>query len=785
MSWFKSSVCVAAVAVAQGVFAGATYDAVSQPGDLIVTVDADGATMEAAQVTEGVTNIIKRGEGTLTATPIASYAGDFTIEKGVYAFDNAGDFGAASGQVFVKDGASIRFLGTTASLLKGKRVHLFGDKAASASGKIERQNNSLTSLGTFSCVLEDSDAIYYSAKGRFCVDGVTDLRGHKLTLDGGQQMQFGGVITNGGQIVVTKYTTLMNESALTFAKSAGTAEVGTVELQDGAILNLKHASTVINGWNLIVKGGHLRGNFAAEPTSTGMPYWDGPITFSTDKSTVASYAGSASLQQTVYNIKGPVSGSGKIAVGPGWLNLFSSENAFSGAVTVVGGNANVPYGNGGIGVRNGANCFRSASSITFNTGSRFQLMDDVPAALPAFTFSGTYDQSFTGGSSVYSNRSTWAGFTKTSSTTLTVDSRVHVTGAADVQAGTLKIPFRSRFGNAGLHVTHLVAATTANNSSIAEATKPWSDLGEKVVKEDQGVDETGPTWTLQRSPAIVKGSDKYRHGYWYRGYLWNRSATNETWQILADNYPAVVVYLGDDRTKGLHFNNDGAAVFAKPQEVTLAPGPTEINIWAFTWSGNAVYPYHYEKKGLMYARYPNVAVENFTTNSPDLSAFSPMTDNGTGLLFTVDDLDSDVAGETDVRLPIFDDLRLAEGATLDLDGNLRFVLKNLSGLSTVSNAQLFAVTGTWSVAQADVAAGRRLTCDGTLRFADGATVAVTGTERLEVPVSREYVIATAKAVTGSPVIDPASPYAAKWEVKTTATEVKLCKKQCGLTLIFK
>ena len=42
MSWFKSSVCVAAVAVAQGVFAGATYDAVSQPGDLIVTVDADG-----------------------------------------------------------------------------------------------------------------------------------------------------------------------------------------------------------------------------------------------------------------------------------------------------------------------------------------------------------------------------------------------------------------------------------------------------------------------------------------------------------------------------------------------------------------------------------------------------------------------------------------------------------------------------------------------------------------------------------------------------------------------
>ena len=785
MSWFKSSVCVAAVAVAQGVFAGATYDAVSQPGDLIVTVDADGATMEATQVTEGVTNIIKRGEGTLTATPIASYAGDFTIEKGVYAFDNAGDFGAASGQVFVKDGASIRFLGTSWGLLTGKRVYLSGDKAASAKGKIERENNTLQSLGTFSCVLEDSDTTFHSSSGRLCVDGVLDLRGHTLTLSGGNQMQFGGVITNGGQIVVMKNSTLMNESALTFAKSEGTADVGMIELQDGAVLNLKHASTVINGWNLVVNGGHLRGNFAAEPTSTGMPYWDGPITFSTDKSTVASYAGSASVPQTIYNIKGPVSGSGKISVGPGWLNLFNSENTFSGAVTVVGGNSNVPYGNGGIGVRNGANCFRDASSVTFGTGSRFQLMDDVPAELPAFTFSGAYDQSFTGGSNVNSNRSIWAGFSKTSTTTLTVDSRVHVTGSADVQAGTLKIPYRSRYGNPGLQVTHLVAATTANNNSIAEATKPWSDFGEKVVKEDQGVDETGPTWTLQKSPAIIKGSEKYRHGYWYRGYLWNRSATNETWQILADNYPAVVVYLGDDRTKGLHFNNDGGAAFAKPQEVTLAPGPTEINIWAFTWSGNSVYPYRYEKKGLMYARYPNVAIENFSTNSPDLSAFSPMTDNGSGRLFTVDDQDSTVAGTTDIQLPVFDDLRLAAGTTLDLDDNLRFVVKDLAGVSTVSNAQLFAVTGTWSVAQADVAANRQLTCDGTLKFADGATVAVTGTERLEVPASREYVIATAKAVTGSPVIDPASPYAAKWEVKTTATEVKLCKRQCGLTLIFK
>ena len=65
------------------------------------------------------------------------------------------------------------------------------------------------------------------------------------------------------------------------------------------------------------------------------------------------------------------------------------------------------------------------------------------------------------------------------------------------------------------------------------------------------------------------------------------------------------------------------------------------------------------------------------------------------------------------------------------------------------------------------------------------TVNVTGTEGLAVPASKAYEIATAKEVTGVPVIDPNSPYAAKWEVKTSLTEVKLCKKDCGLIIFMR
>ena len=74
-----------AVAVAGGcmsLFAGATYDATTQPGDLIVTVDAGGATLDATQVTADVTNIVKRGVGDLTSVALQSYQGDFTIDEG-------------------------------------------------------------------------------------------------------------------------------------------------------------------------------------------------------------------------------------------------------------------------------------------------------------------------------------------------------------------------------------------------------------------------------------------------------------------------------------------------------------------------------------------------------------------------------------------------------------------------------------------------------------------------------------------------------------------------------
>jgi len=53
-----AAVLAAALCGGFSAFAGATYDATSIEGCLIVTVDVDGATMDATQVTAGITNII-------------------------------------------------------------------------------------------------------------------------------------------------------------------------------------------------------------------------------------------------------------------------------------------------------------------------------------------------------------------------------------------------------------------------------------------------------------------------------------------------------------------------------------------------------------------------------------------------------------------------------------------------------------------------------------------------------------------------------------------------------
>ncbi len=760
----KSIVCVLTIFVgAVSAFASATYDAVSQPGDLIVTVDSGSEVMDPAQVTEGVTNIIKRGAGTLTAAAISSYEGVFTIEKGVYEYDAVGDFGAVNSKdIWIGDGASIQFKGNGTNVLKNKVIHLSGAPATGLNGKMTSIGSAQKTIGNPFTIIVEDDSIpcIYSKTARYVMNGVFDLKGRSLEI-WGNQISIGGVVTNGGEFVVHKNTTLMAEDALTFAAD----RKGVVRLESGATHNLKDSRCVINGWSLVSNGAHIRGNTTNKPTQTGMPYWDGPIAIS-NASSIASFEGGYGQSNSVYNVKGPLTGSGTLNVGPGWLNLHNEVNDYTGQVTVKGmsdnqvpssSNAPVPPGGGGIGVWNGAACFPKASSITFGKSARFALMDDVRAELPVFTFNdSTYDQSFTGGAYTNGQRSVSAGIIKTGASTLTLDSPVSVTGRVQIAAGTLKIPARAKAGNRGLREYNIRSNLNAYNGDIAAGTKPWEKTtGERLTVTDNGVVESGPRKILSgiERPAKDADGNDTRHGYWYTGYVWNRSPTNETWQILTDySNPNISVYVGENH-QNLNFLQQQDLAKGKtnlPVQVVLEPGPTRVDLWLFTWAGGVVAPGLHAKKGLSFVRGPSRPVSDFQVDDATYwEPFVVMENDDLGLLFTTDTaIPEDVDASFD-PLPVLETLEMAAGTTLDLDGNMVFRLGSLAGSPTVVNAPYLAVTNCWTLRAAETDAV--LSTDGRLVFAPGSTFAVDDEQHFPIPGEEGRVVASAaQGVDGLP-----------------------------------
>ena len=131
------------------------------------------------------------------------------------------------------------------------------------------------------------------------------------------------------------------------------------------------------------------------------------------------------VSNTVFNAKGAISGSGTLGVGPGWLNLHSADNTYSGAVTVNGcapaANQPVLPGGGGIGLWNGAACFPNASSITFTNTARLAFMDNTACSVPNVKFIALAGETQSVSGGVHAARSTMAGFVKEGAGALLID----------------------------------------------------------------------------------------------------------------------------------------------------------------------------------------------------------------------------------------------------------------------------------------------------------------------------------------------------------------------------
>ena len=814
-------------ASASAAFGAATYTTEDDGATLVVTVDADGATLETSQIVAGVTKIRKAGPGKLTSTNIASFTGDIDITDGIWCATDAGHFGATSttapsGTVDVRDGASIEYAGTNAKpgCLSGKTVNLYGNPASGgfangASGKIVLSENVTLQepgLGRNMVVnLVDSDTLFWS-RNRLRIRGTLNLGGHKLALRYGAH-DLGGFVTNGGVLSID--STLMTEGTnLVFA--ADCAANAYVEIGSGGTLNLKSVRTVANGWTLRNNGGSMTSNQKRTYTDPPLGAWDGPVVFAGD-SKVANYSGSESIPTTVFDLFGDLSGeSGSLKIGPGWLNLHSAVNTYAGAVTVTSvGNAAVPAGAGGIGIFGGASCFPNASSVVFGDSSSLIFMDDEPSSHPKLAFAGDKDQMI--GGRYLSVHPVVAGLSKTGSGELAVKMPIRVTGKTEIAAGRLKIS--ATFP--GLKEYHVTPKTSGEDEKYIFSSdqdkgfcRPWeSRWREHINIEEKGVNLMGAGKAM--SGAVSSGwgdGTTLRNGWWYSGYIWNRSTSPATCKMWAGMTTGVSVWLGSDHSTQLEFRgNNGKPAYA--QEVVLQPGATPIDIfvwghkdelWSFYFKmdgGGKRYGFCYaiadttfttenfnaeiDKLPTQYSTsaYQNGNVQDFVAMADQFSAFG---DGGTEkLCSSVYGGDETVSlDEVYSRQPVLDDFCFTYGAMVDLDGNRDFRIGKLTGSPMVVNAVKMTVTNCWTVCaadfpKADASVRRPLTIDGQLAFAAGAKVAIDDDSLIERSTSGIVIATATGGVAGKPVAADG-----RWKVVVRGNDVVL-NPRGGLMLIVR
>ena len=147
-------------------------------------------------------------------------------------------------------------------------------------------------------------------------------------------------------------------------------------------------------------------------------------------------------------------------------------------------------------------------------------------------------------------------------------------------------------------------------------------------------------------------------------------------------------------------------------------------------------------------------------------------------MFGVDDTDKITALQ-----PVFDDLRFTYGTTLDLSGNTVFRVKDLTGSPAVVDAGVFRITNNWTICSADFPAAdstvrNKMTVDGTLAFANGATFSIDTSKA----IARDIIVATATdGITGAPV---PSDDCKEWRLKVNGNNLIL-KKVSATMLIFR
>ncbi|HPS09399.1 MAG TPA: hypothetical protein PLG22_17865, partial [Kiritimatiellia bacterium] len=197
--------------------------------------------------------------------------------------------------------------------------------------------------------------------------------------------------------------------------------------------------------------------------------------------------------------------------------------------------------------------------------------------------------------------------------------------------------------------------------------------------------------------ANIVYAEPYNVTWIYKGFVWNRALTNQTWTF-AENF--------DDSVKLVI---DSTTVIATGQSwdvptigtYTLSPGahPFEARFGQGTGGGGPVNSQWWKTTAFGFG------VDYLGRNETNIANYVAMTDTGDGSLLTT----TAVSGGATNLLDASTSVEIASGAVLDLDGYVQN-LASLSGSGTVSNGTLL-LTGTVAPGGEGLLGDLTLACD--------------------------------------------------------------------------
>lgn len=700
---------------------------------------------DRARIIGSTRTLVKRGAGEVIPGSLDGFGGDIVLENGIWQVSALNSLGSSSnGSVRVKSGATLKVNCKTAKTIVGKKIYLEGNGCA-GKGALWAVSTAWNSIDA--CKFYLTGDTYVNEAARLDYYDHFDTCGYNLRFSGSSSSAVGGsYFTNSTD---RASTVVVDQNQIIVAQGNGNHYRGTSDnrfcMTNGANYSINWK--VNHGWTIELQNGAKilpQKLYPNTNTSNGHFAGPGPLVFSGSVTLGSGTLKSTGTSNETVTISAPMRGSGTITVDPGWFNLQSTDNTYAGTIKVKGRS---DVARAGIRVYDGAQ-YSAAKTELENADFEYQVAEGLN--LGALAFSGARS-TLTGPCCLGSeNPVSVSSLTKSGDGSLSIAGNMSV-GRADIQEGSIILSKRY-YGHAGLmEGTYVDMTDIPADKDHAQSIwcSQYDNIEEKIGDGNWTYSSTGASKILNGYKSAVVDGYKRATAVVYKGYLWNRNPTNETWQFALHMNYRMLMRLNGSWTP---WNNSGESG-TKVWPATVKPGANPILIYSLSASWNSDQKpssTRFDGLGLSYCR------NSTDPDNPDPAEFVKLDDGGTGFLLTVDDMDASSLADMQPQIA---ELAFGVDTTFDLGGN-GFKTVDLTGSPAVIDAETFTVAGAWKLTAESLAANRPLTADGRLTFADGAVLDLAFDplfcpNETSVNLASGAVIASADEIEGLPALSSA------------------------------